>query len=106
MANQTSKHESLSSERRETLSPARRGTGSIQKVAFLGTHLPRRCGIATFTSDLSTTIAQSASDIECMVVAMNDPGKSYAYPASVRFEIAEGELAGYRRAAQFVNAND
>ena len=106
MANQTSKHESLSSERRESLSPARRGTGSIQKVAFLGTHLPRRCGIATFTSDLSTTIAQSASDIECMVVAMNDPGKSYAYPASVRFEIAEGELAGYRWAAQFVNAND
>ena len=106
MANQTSKHESLSSERRETLSPARRGSGSIQKIAFLGTHLPRRCGIATFTSDLSTTIAQSAPDIECMVVAMNDPGKSYAYPASVRFEIAEGELAGYRRAAQFVNAND
>ncbi len=106
MANNTSKHESLSSERRETPSPARRGAGSIRKVAFVGTHLPRRCGIATFTSDLSTTIAQSAPDIECMVVAMNDPGKSYTYPPSVRFEIAEGELAGYRRAAQFVNAND
>lgn len=72
----------------------------------MGTHLPRRCGIATFTSDLSRTIAQCAPGVECMVVAMNDPGKSYTYPANVRFEIAEGELAGYQRAAQFINAND
>jgi glycosyltransferase involved in cell wall biosynthesis len=85
---------------------ASRGAGSIRKIAFVGTHLPRRCGIATFTSDLSTTIAHAAPDLECMVVAMNDSGKSYAYPPSVRFEIAESELAGYHRAAQFVNAND
>ncbi len=85
---------------------ARRGAGSIQKVAFLGTHLPRRCGIATFTADLSATIAQSSPAVESMVVAMNDPGKTYAYPPNVRFEIAEGELAGYRRAAQFISAND
>jgi glycosyltransferase involved in cell wall biosynthesis len=107
MASNSSKHDSLTaSDRRESARPVRRGAGSIRKVAFVGTHLPRRCGIATFTSDLSTTIAQSAPDVECMIVAMNDPGKSYTYPPNVRFEIAEGELAGYRRAAQFVNAND
>jgi len=92
--------------RRDPLSAARRGAGSIGKIAFVGTHLPRRCGIGTFTADLSAAIAHSSPAIECMVVAMNDPGKSYTYPANVRFEIAEGELAGYRRAAQFVNAND
>jgi len=78
---------------------------SIQRLAFVGNHLPRRCGIATFTSDLSSTVARAAPDIECMVVAMNDPGASHDYPENVRFEIAEGEVAGYRRAGQFLNAN-
>jgi glycosyltransferase involved in cell wall biosynthesis len=36
---------------------------------------------------------------------MNDPGKSHAYPEQVRFEIAESEVAAYRRAAQFLNAS-
>ena len=78
---------------------------SIQRLAFVGNHLPRRCGIATFTADLSATIARGAPEIESMVVAMNDPGCSHTYPEIVRFEIAEGEVAGYRRAAQFLNAN-
>jgi hypothetical protein len=28
-----------------------RGSGPIQKIAMLGNHLPRQCGIATFTTD-------------------------------------------------------
>jgi glycosyltransferase involved in cell wall biosynthesis len=36
---------------------------------------------------------------------MNDPGKKHAYPAQVRFEVAESEVAAYGRAAQFLNAN-
>jgi glycosyltransferase involved in cell wall biosynthesis len=80
--------------------------GSIQKIAFIGNHLPRHCGIATFTSDLCSAVAQAAPGIDCMVVAMNDPGKSHAYPERVRFEIGEGEVAAYRRAAQFLNANN
>jgi glycosyltransferase involved in cell wall biosynthesis len=36
---------------------------------------------------------------------MNDAGHSHAYPDVVRFEVEEGEVAGYRRAAQFINAS-
>jgi glycosyltransferase involved in cell wall biosynthesis len=79
--------------------------GSIRRLAFVGNHLPRRCGIATFTSDLSAAVARVAPGVECMVVAMNDSGCTYSYPDIVRFEIAEAEVAGYRRAAQFMNAN-
>lgn len=79
---------------------------SIQRLAFVGNHLPRRCGIATFTADLNAAVANSAHGVECMVVAMNDPGSSHVYPLDVRFEIAEGEVAGYRRAGQFLNANN
>jgi glycosyltransferase involved in cell wall biosynthesis len=79
--------------------------GSIRRLAFVGTHLPRRCGIATFTSDLSAAVAAAAPALECLTVAMNDPGGSHSYPDSVRFEIEEDEVAGYRRAGQFMNAN-
>jgi glycosyltransferase involved in cell wall biosynthesis len=80
-------------------------SGSIQKIAFIGNHLPRRCGIATFTADLNAAVSAEAPAIETMVVAMNDPGETHHYPAQVRFAIAEGEVAGYRRAAQFLSAN-
>ena len=29
----------------------------IKKIAFLGDYLPRKCGIATFTSDLRAAVA-------------------------------------------------
>jgi glycosyltransferase involved in cell wall biosynthesis len=72
---------------------------------MLGNHLPRQCGIATFTTDLSAAIAAEHPDVECFVLAMNDPGRRHAYPARVRFEIAESDLASYRRAADFLNVN-
>jgi glycosyltransferase involved in cell wall biosynthesis len=34
---------------------------------------------------------------------MNDVGARHEYPARVRFELAEGDLASYRRAADFLN---
>jgi hypothetical protein len=36
---------------------------------------------------------------------MNDAGTRHAYPARVRFEIADGDIASYRRAADFLNVN-
>jgi len=30
---------------------------NIKQIAFLGDHLPRQCGIATFTSDICDAIA-------------------------------------------------
>jgi glycosyltransferase involved in cell wall biosynthesis len=72
---------------------------------MLGNHLPRQCGIATFTSDLAAAIGSEHPDLECFVLAMNDPGRQHAYPARVRFEIAESDLASYRRAADFLNVN-
>jgi glycosyltransferase involved in cell wall biosynthesis len=78
---------------------------AIESIAFVGNHLPRRCGIATFTSDLCAAVADAAPSVRCMVVAMDDQGATHDYPDVVRFQIAEGEVAGYRRAGQFLNAN-
>jgi glycosyltransferase involved in cell wall biosynthesis len=77
----------------------------LQKVALLGNHTPRQCGIATFTADLSTALAHEVAQLDCFVVAMNDAGRHHRYPERVRFEIAEADLASYRRAADFLNVN-
>jgi glycosyltransferase involved in cell wall biosynthesis len=79
--------------------------GTHRRIAMLGNHLPRHCGIATFTTDLSGAIAAEFSDADCMVVAMNDAGKQYAYPPRVRFEVAESDIGSYKRAADYLNAN-
>lgn len=80
-------------------------SSSARRLAFVGNHLPRQCGIATFTADLSTFVAQAAPDVESLVVAMNDAGHEHAYPEQVRFEVAEDDIAAYRRAAQYLNAS-
>ena len=82
-----------------------RGRGLVRTVAMLGNHLPRQCGIATFTTDLSQAIVSEVPDVDCFVLAMNDPGLRHAYPPRVRFEIAEGDVSAYRRAADFLNVN-
>ena len=78
-------------------------SGAVRRVALLGNHLPRQCGIATFTSDLADAISSTYPGIECAVVAMNDAGRRHAYGDRVRFEIAQSDLASYRRATDFLN---
>ena len=76
------------------------------KVAIIGNHLPRQCGIATFTTDLCDAIAAEYEDVQLSVVAVNDPDSNYRYPERVRFEISEGDLSSYRAAADFLNAEN
>lgn len=75
----------------------------VNSVALLGNFLPRHCGIATFTSDLTSALSEPRLALQCGVVAMNDPGKSYGYDERVLFEIAEGDITSYIRAADFLN---
>jgi glycosyltransferase involved in cell wall biosynthesis len=77
--------------------------GAVRRVALLGNHLPRQCGIATFTTDLADAISSTFPSIECAVLAMNDVGRRHAYSDRVRFEIAESDLASYRRGTDFLN---
>ena len=80
-------------------------TTHLRRLALIGNHLPRQCGIATFTTDLSKSLADAAPELDALVVAMNDAGREHSYPAQVRFEVAEDDLAAYRRAAQYLNAS-
>ena len=75
----------------------------IRKIAFLGDYLPRKCGIATFTSDLLTSVAAEHPQSQCFAVPVNDVEGGYNYPDVVRFEIEEQDLTSYERAADFLN---
>ena len=79
---------------------------NIKQIAFLGDHLPRQCGIATFTTDICDAIATEFPQCQCIVGAVNDRPEGYDYPDRIRFEIDEKELDSYRRAADFLNVNN
>ncbi len=76
------------------------------RIAVIGNHVPRQCGIATFTTDLCDAIAAEYGASTVLVVAVNDPQSRYSYPARVRFEIAEDNLSSYQAAAEFLNSSD
>jgi glycosyltransferase involved in cell wall biosynthesis len=78
----------------------------VRKIAFVADHLPRKCGIATFTSDLLAAVASARPETQCLAVAVNDIPDGYAYPDVVRFEIEEQDLSSYLRAADFLNISN
>lgn len=78
----------------------------VKKIAFVGDHLPRKCGIATFTTDLLGAVAAAHPQIECFAASVNDVASRYDYPDVVRFEIEEQDLASYLRAADFLNISN
>src|SRR5437762_8181884 len=78
----------------------------VRRIAFVGDHLPRKCGIATFTSDLLAALAAAHPQSQCFSVSVNDIQGGYEYPQVVRFEIEEQDLSSYLRAADFLNISD
>lgn len=73
------------------------------RVAIVGNYLPRRCGIATFTTDLCDAIHAEFGATELLAIPVNDTDEGYVYPSRVRFELTEDSLATYRQAADFLN---
>jgi hypothetical protein len=58
------------------------------RVAVIGNHIPRQCGIVIFTTDLCDAIAVEYGAASVLVVAVNDLQSRYSYPARVRFQIS------------------
>ncbi|MEP0767226.1 MAG: glycosyltransferase [Fimbriimonadia bacterium] len=81
-----------------------KGTTGGQRIAFLSTYPPRRCGIATFTHDLANAVVEHLPSQENVVaVAITNTDEEYQYPPRVKFEIQQHNLSDYKRAAEFLN---
>ncbi|AKB81240.1 glycosyltransferase (group I) [Methanosarcina barkeri 3] len=76
------------------------------KVLFIGTYVPKECGIATFTFDLLNSVSGEDNDVHCEVIALNDPSETYDYPEEVVFQIQRDKIEDYYRAADFINQSD
>ena len=74
------------------------------RIAFVGNSLPRRCGIATFTTDLQQAIAASIPPVITSIIAMTDGDRTYNYPPSVGCEVRHDVLSDYVAAAAYINA--
>ncbi|MCH8343533.1 MAG: glycosyltransferase family 4 protein [Planctomycetes bacterium] len=85
---------------------SRKKRPALRRIAIIGNSLPRQCGIATFTGDLSDALARTFRQAEVFVVPVNDIKEGYDYPDRVWFEITEKDVASYRRAADFLNINN
>lgn len=89
---------------------ASRTRGSeLPSIAFVGTYVPRQCGIATFTRDLVEGLRAGhtfgPADDRLRVVALVHRGERLAYPPVVRHRLPAGERAAYRRLAARLEAD-
>ncbi len=76
----------------------------LSRIALIGNSLPRRCGIATFTTNLQQAISASGAGVETAIVAMTDHGHAYDYPSVVRLEVNDARIKDYAHAADVLNA--
>jgi glycosyltransferase involved in cell wall biosynthesis len=79
--------------------------------AFLGTYVPRRCGIATFTQDVAASVEAAsrngAAHIDAhhrsvAIVAIDPPGERLSYPDEVIHRLDQDDRPAYREAAEIV----
>lgn len=73
------------------------------RVALIGNHPPRMCGIATFTADVRSALIDTFPDAAVDVYAMEDPESVHVYPPEVVMAIPREDVAGYREAARCIN---
>ena len=79
---------------------------NIGKIAVIGNYLPRQCGIATFTTDLSQSLARELMIEENLInVAMDDIPEGHNYSSQVKFRVRQNIQADYFWAADYLNAN-
>jgi len=78
------------------------GGEDIGRIALIGNFLPRRCGIATYTTDIYNALRLRYPETAVDVFAMNDDGRSYDYPEAVRGTIEQREIASYLATARTI----
>ncbi len=82
------------------------------KVAFISTYPPRRCGIATYTYDLTDNFKKLYSEGShnsdsgyFELIALNNSSQGYNYGPEVSFHIRDQHRGDYRQAADFINVS-
>ncbi|MBU0581200.1 MAG: glycosyltransferase family 4 protein, partial [Candidatus Margulisbacteria bacterium] len=75
-------------------------------VGFIGTYIPRKCGIATFTKDTVDSVLKANPLNMVEVAALTDKVAAYNYPEEVKIQIEQNNLDAYFNAADFFNKSE
>ena len=73
-----------------------------RRIALVGNFAPRKCGIATFTTDIFEKLGEHHPEIAVDVYALDDPRQPLSY-ARVASTIPCDDPAAYARAARRIN---
>ncbi len=76
------------------------------KVVYLSSYIPRKCGIATYTKDLTNDINQLNPFALAEVLVINRPEDNLSYPWEVKFKINQNDLGSYIQAANYINQSE
>jgi predicted GH43/DUF377 family glycosyl hydrolase/glycosyltransferase involved in cell wall biosynthesis len=76
------------------------------RIAFVSTYPPRRCGIATFTSDLIHAIKEADPSTRARIAAIDERNSVRAYGSEVRWRIRQGSPLPYRAAAREIDRSN
>lgn len=76
----------------------------MRRIAYVGTYVPKRCGIATYTHHLRRAVGSAAEGrLSDLVIAMTDRPDEHAYGAGV-IPSRKQERTDYRLAAERIRA--
>jgi glycosyltransferase involved in cell wall biosynthesis len=73
-------------------------------IALIGNSLPRRCGLATFTSDCHDALKKRFPEMRIDYYAMDDGADGIAYPPGIH-TIAQNDPIAYSAAARDIEAS-
>ena len=78
---------------------------SVKHIALIGNFLPRKCGLATFTTDTFNALKARYPDLTVDVYAMDDHPGRYDYPDVVTGTIPQDDRAAYVATARAIEAS-
>ncbi len=76
------------------------------RVAYLSSYIPRKCGVATYTKNLTTAINYLNPQHLAEIIAIEPYGERLEYPPEVIQCITKQDPASYREAAARFNESD
>ena len=77
----------------------------IDRIALIGNFLPRKCGLATFTTDTFNALVSRFPDLKVDVYAMDDHPGRYDYPPAVTGTIPQDDRSAYLETARTIEAS-
>ncbi len=74
------------------------------RVVYVSSYIPRQCGIATFTKDLTNAINELNPECLAEIIAVTDSyHQDYDYPWEVKYRIKQNDFSAYTAAADYIN---